>query len=219
MDNMRIYNAGRKVPAEAQKPINAGRLKGMTDINPMWRIRQLTELFGPCGVGWWYEITGKQIVQDEVTKQASAFADILLYYIDPGTGEISKPIPGTGGSAFVAQERNGPYLSDECYKMALTDAISVAAKALGIGADVYWAGGRSKYSGAPEAAPTAPQSPPVPRPDVLFTCDECKKQLRPYISPVNGAEVSIRKHVEGSKAKFGRILCADCISKLARPEP
>lgn len=53
-DNMRIYNAVREVPKEAQKPITAGRLKGMTDINPMWRIKKLTELFGPCGVGWCY---------------------------------------------------------------------------------------------------------------------------------------------------------------------
>ena len=46
-DNMRIYNAVREVPKEARKPITAGRLKGMTDINPMWRIKKLTELFGP----------------------------------------------------------------------------------------------------------------------------------------------------------------------------
>ena len=36
-------------------------------------------------------------------------------------------------------------MSDECYKMALTDAISVAAKALGVAADVYYKNDRSKY--------------------------------------------------------------------------
>lgn len=48
------------------------------------------------------------------------------------------PICGTGGSMFVAKEKNGPFVSDECYKMATTDAISVSCKQLGIGADVYW---------------------------------------------------------------------------------
>ena len=52
-DKLRFYNATAEVPREATKPITAGRLKGMTDINPMWRIKKLTELFGPCGFGWW----------------------------------------------------------------------------------------------------------------------------------------------------------------------
>ena len=146
MDNLRFYNIGREVPSEAKKAIGAGRLKGMTDINPMWRIKRLTEMFGPCGVGWWYEVTDKQIVFDELTKQKAAFVDILLFYKDPESGKDSHGIYGTGGSSFVAQENKGAYLSDECYKMALTDAISVAAKALGIGADVYFEKDRTKYS-------------------------------------------------------------------------
>lgn len=61
MGNLDIYNASRAVPKEAQKPITAGRIKGFTDINPMWRIKQLTELFGPCGIGWYYEVTKQWI--------------------------------------------------------------------------------------------------------------------------------------------------------------
>lgn len=146
MDNMKIYEAARVVPQEALKTIQAGRLKGMSDINPMFRIKRLTEMFGPCGVGWWYEITRKEITFDEITNQKCAFVDINLYYTDPETGHDSHAIPGTGGASFVATERNGPYMSDECYKMALTDAISVAAKALGIAADVYYKNDRSKYT-------------------------------------------------------------------------
>ena len=67
MENMKIYEAARTVPINAQKTISAGRLKGMTDINPRWRISKLTEIFGPCGIGWWYEITDKRIVNDEIT--------------------------------------------------------------------------------------------------------------------------------------------------------
>lgn len=146
MDNMKLYEAARVVPQEALKTIQAGRLKGMSDINPMFRIKRLTEMFGPCGVGWWYEITRKEIIFDEITNQKCAFVDIKLYYIDPETGHDSHAIPGTGGASFVATERNGPYMSDECYKMALTDAISVAAKALGVAADVYYKNDRSKYT-------------------------------------------------------------------------
>jgi hypothetical protein len=151
MENLKLYEMGRAVPEEAKKPINAGRLKGMTDINPMWRIKRLTEMFGACGVGWWYDITRKEIVCDETTKQKAAFVDILLYYIDPDSGKESHGIPGTGGASFVAQESKGAYMSDECFKMALTDAISVSAKALGIGADIYFDKDRTKYNTQEEA--------------------------------------------------------------------
>ena len=50
-DNLKIYNAVKKVPDEAKSAINGGRLKGKTEINPLWRIKVLTEQFGPCGIG------------------------------------------------------------------------------------------------------------------------------------------------------------------------
>ena len=48
MDNLYIYNRARSVPEEAKKQITAGRLKGMTDINPLFRIKTLTELLAPA---------------------------------------------------------------------------------------------------------------------------------------------------------------------------
>ena len=108
-ENLKLYELGRSVPGEAQKEIKAGRLKGFTDINPMWRIKRLTEMFGPCGVGWWYEITDKRMVTDEMTSQVAAFVDVLLFYVDPDTGTPSNGIPGTGGSSFVSQSTGVPF--------------------------------------------------------------------------------------------------------------
>lgn len=145
-ENLLIYKLVQSVPAEAQKSICGGRLKGMTDINPMWRLKMLTEVFGPCGFGWRYEITDKRIEKGP-NDESAAFVDINLYV--KHNGEWSCAIPGTGGSSFVAQEKNGLYMSDECFKMALTDAISISCKSLGFGADVYWAAGRTKYTAQP----------------------------------------------------------------------
>lgn len=157
MGNLDIYNASRAVPKEAQKPITAGRIKGFTDINPMWRIKQLTELFGPCGIGWYYEVTKQWI--ETAGDEMAAFANISLYI--KHEGEWSKPIFGTGGSVFYVSERSGMRMSDEAYKMAATDALSVACKALGIGADVYWDRDVTKYSSGTEgngrAETTAPK--------------------------------------------------------------
>ena len=144
MNNLDIYNAVREVPKEAQKAIGGGRLKGMTDINPMWRIKKLTEVFGVCGFGWKYEIVNKWIETSMAKDEITANVEINLYI--KMNDEWSAPIPAVGGSMLVANERNGLYVNDECYKMALTDAISVACKAIGMGADVYWQKDNTKYN-------------------------------------------------------------------------
>lgn len=152
-ENMKIYEKVREVPKEALKAINGGRLKGMSDINPMWRIKMLTEMFGICGIGWKIEITDKRLEQGSGA-EIVCFVDINLYVrVD---GEWSAPIPGMGGSSFVTQEKSGPYTSDECFKMAYTDAISVACKSLGFAADVYFANDRTKYSNQGEKGNSGP---------------------------------------------------------------
>lgn len=163
MENMQIYDAVKTVPAEARKQIQAGRLKGFTDINPMWRIRVLTEQFGPCGFGWYYTIE-REWLEPTQTGEVAAFVRINLFVkVD---SEWSMPIVGVGGSAFVANEKNGARMSDEAFKMAQTDALSVACKNLGIGAEVYWAAGETKYaSQTAQASLTQPHDPTKASPE------------------------------------------------------
>lgn len=143
MDNMRIYSALASTPDEAKKRIQGGRLNGFTDINPMWRIKRLTETFGPCGQGWKYIIKDQRII-DGGNGEKAAFVDIDLYVKE--NGEWGEPIPGVGGSMFVAQEKSGLRTNDEAFKMALTDAISVSCKALGMSSDIYFERDRTKYN-------------------------------------------------------------------------
>lgn len=142
--NMRIYEAVRFVPEQAKKKITGGRLAGMTDINSMWRIKVLTEQFGPCGEGWY--TSDVKYWQDRLDNNGSValFCSIILHVkID---GAWSQPIYGIGGNTLVAAEKSGLRIDDEAYKKAYTDAISVACKALGIGADVYFEKDVTKYS-------------------------------------------------------------------------
>ena len=142
--NMRIYDAVRAVPEQAKKKITGGRLAGMTDINSMWRIKVLTEQFGPCGEGWY--TSDVKYWQDRLDNNGSValFCSLLLHVkID---GAWSQPIYGIGGNTLVAAEKSGLRIDDEAYKKAYTDAISVACKALGIGADVYFEKDVTKYS-------------------------------------------------------------------------
>lgn len=163
--NMEIYDKIKETPQEARKPINAGRLKGKTDINPMWRIKRLTEIFGPCGIGWWYEIVDRWL-EPAPNGDIKCFVTIDLYY--EYQGKVSKPIPGTGGNSFLSHEKSGDYVSDECYKMALTDAISVACKALGMSADIYFAEDRTKYTNEGQSKRTDPRDNMIAQLDKLL---------------------------------------------------
>lgn len=146
-ENMIIYNQLKEVPKEAQKKITGGRLIGMTDIKPMWRIEKLTEVFGPVGIGWYTKTLKKELLAG-ANDEMIATVDIELYvnYKRPlGLEEDlwSVGIEGSGGSSYISMEKKGLYTNDECFKMAYTDALSVACKSLGMGASVYW--GDSKY--------------------------------------------------------------------------
>lgn len=207
MDNMLIYNQGRSVPKEAQKTIQAGRLKGMTDVNPMWRISKLTEIFGPCGIGWKYTVTRREMVPG-ANSEISCFVDIDLFY--KWEGAWSEAVPGTGGASYVAKEKNGLYTSDECYKMALTDALSVACKALGIGADIYWAAGRSKYTGATEPQQQAPMQQTI-------ICEGCGKPIT-TVKKKSGEDWLPAEMAVYSFNRFGHKLCYECQKKLIEAE-
>lgn len=143
MDNLKLWNDVKQPPATALKEIQAGRLKGKSDINPQWRYQVMTEQFGPCGVGWKYTID--KLWTEPAGNEVFAFALVSVYIKDGDAW--SEPIPGIGGHMLMEQERAGLHANDEGFKMAVTDALSVALKMLGVAADIYmgkWDG--SKYA-------------------------------------------------------------------------
>lgn len=197
-EHMKIYEAVRQPPNNALKAIQAGRLKGKSDINPMWRIRALTEQFGAAGIGWYYTIDS-QWLEPGANGEISAFCNISLY-VKVGD-EWSKPIQGTGGSSYIAKESKGLYTSDECYKMALTDAISVACKALGFAADVYWADDKTKYDKRTNSEPIHPP-----------TCEDCGKPIT-GIQTQSGQKMTAQEIAEKTNAKYGICLCMSCANR------
>jgi len=174
-ENLKIWNELKSVPSAAKKKIGAGRLKGMTDIKPQWRLQMMTEQFGPIGIGWYY--TPVKRWTEEYGGEISAHVELNVFIKD--NDEWSKPINGVGGAMLlsmenvkdyeksVAKDKYGseylkPFHSDEAYKMATTDALSVAMKQLGVAADVYMGLSDSKYD-KPEERPKTANKPPAPK--------------------------------------------------------
>jgi hypothetical protein len=133
-DNMKIYEALATPPNDAVKTIGAGKLKGFSDINPQWRYEALTNLFGPCGIGWKYTIDNWH-TQEVSTGETMVFVQVSLYIKDKDTW--SEPIPAFGGDFLIKKDRNGTHGNDEGFKMAITDALGTACKMIGVAADIY----------------------------------------------------------------------------------
>ena len=230
MTNMEIYEAGRSVPPEAQKSFSNGSFSG-TDINPMWRIKKLTELFGPSGIGWYTEVLSERA--ETYGETVMAIVDINLYVkVD---GEWSKPIFGTGGNLLVQATKSGARPSDEGYKKAYTDALSIACKALGIGADIWYSKDptasdpTSKYAASyvpvnaqpVESAPPegwAPTDAPLPwdepaKASVSVTpsliCAECGQPIEGYTTKA-GKRYEAEDIARMNQRAYGQSLCSKC---------
>lgn len=158
-----IYESLSRPPKDALRQIEAGKLKGKTDINPQWRYKAMTEKFGLVGIGWKYEVQ-KLWTEQGAGVEKLAFAQVAVYIKDGDAW--SDPIEGIGGSRLVQIEKGAAVSNDEGYKMAVTDAFSTALKMLGVAADIYagrWDG--TKYNDEPATPPqpqSAPQQPPAP---------------------------------------------------------
>lgn len=155
-DKMELWNKVSKPPASALKKIKGGRISGMTDIKPQWRIKVMTEVYGLCGIGWKFEIK-RLWTESGSAEQVLAFAEVELFI--KVNDKWSDGIPGNGGNMLVAREKAGLHSSDEAFKMAITDALSTSMKMIGVASEIYegnWNG--SKYKDVPQKTkPNTPQ--------------------------------------------------------------
>lgn len=150
MNAIELYNSLSRPPAQMLKPIEGGKLKDKTDINPQWRYRAMTEAFGLVGIGWDYEIQ-KLWAESGAGGEVLCFAQVSVRVKQNDVW--SEPVIGIGGSKLVQLEKGGLVSNDEGYKMAVTDAFSTALKMLGVASAIYeglWDG--SKYRDEPKKA-------------------------------------------------------------------
>lgn len=151
-----VWNKLKTPPPGALKKIEAGRLKGKSDISPVWRYQAITEMFGPCGIGWKYEIV-RTWTEEAPQDQRFVFVQLNFYFKQDGVW--SEPIPGLGGDFILKKESAGLHANDEAYKMATTDALGSALKMIGVAADVYWEAGSKYTRGQPKETITSENKP------------------------------------------------------------
>lgn len=133
-ENLKIWNDVKQTPTNFLKKIDYGYLKGKSDINPQWRLMAMTQAFGPVDHGWTYRIV-RTWSEQGTNGSVMCFAEVAVK--TKYEGNWGEEFSGIGGSEIVELAKGQAKANDEGYKKAVTDALGVAFKAVGIAADVY----------------------------------------------------------------------------------
>jgi hypothetical protein len=154
-DNMRIWDQVCEVPAEFCKSFlpngETDPKNSLTSVTPMYYFRQATEMWGPIGLGWGFEIKSSDFVTNGKGEAVMHVVTVKLWYggrMIITRGEAGRPdtqegaVPGTyvygvGCTPLQYTDDAGRQRWDDDFnKKTLTDAITNALSRLGFGAEI-----------------------------------------------------------------------------------
>ena len=137
-------------------------------------------------------------------------------FIWVGEGENCKITPKSNGRGFDCREKFEVAHIAYNDRREISELQIINAKNKNV---VFSMGGKGanapksapkKKNETATAAPSAPHAPAAPE-ELQFRCECCGAIFKPYIGS-DSKEVSVRKHAQGSIAKFGgHLYCIDCI--------
>lgn len=137
-DNLEIWNRVSKTPPSETKPITGKAYDG-TSPDPYYLIKKATEVFGPCGIGWGFNIIDERI-ENGTGEERMSLVRIRLWYVHNGQrGEVEH----CGGTPFSGrrQSRDGapgkPFADEDAVKKSVTDALTKALSLLGFAGDIF----------------------------------------------------------------------------------
>lgn len=160
MSNLNLWELVEKTPPEHVKAITGKSYSG-TSPKPHYLVRKATKTFGPCGIGWGFEIINER-VEDGAGGERLHIARVKVWYMwDGKRGEVEH----IGGTPFCGTRKDGKFFTDEdAPKKSVTDALVKALSLIGFAGDIFM--GRyddSKYVSDLKAEEQAAKSPQEPR--------------------------------------------------------
>lgn len=129
MGNLDLWDKFADIDPAFTKPITGKAYKG-TSPSPHYVIRCLTEMFGPVGVGF-----GWEVVREDFTpmgEEVLHWCRIRFWHTDRANA-----FDAYGQTKALMKTRNGPMLDEDAPKKSLTDAIVKAASQVGIAANIF----------------------------------------------------------------------------------
>lgn len=137
-DNLKIWSAVETTDYESTKGFSRpGGFSG-TAVNPTWLVKKATEIFGPVGDGWGYEIIDEKYVDghyiDQVNRLVVHIICLRFWYTQDNN---THSFVHFGQTTFVGVNTRGVFTDEEAPKKSLTDALGKCLSMLGFSADVY----------------------------------------------------------------------------------
>jgi hypothetical protein len=117
-----------------------------TDINPTWRMERMTEVFGPIGWGWGYQVV-KRWTETFGAKQV-VFTTVRCWYVPEGEQPYwpknEEGIPDRReppiNALWTGEQDGGTEVArtpDEVYKQAITDGFGKTCAQIGLASSIY----------------------------------------------------------------------------------
>lgn len=138
MNNLKIWEKVQETdPKYTKKDFG-----GFTSINGIYLVKKATEVFGPLGLGWGYDILeeryddGIGFVVKDVGVVMSKTHTIKLELWYKQDKEICKVV-NYGHTKAIYKTKNGYMVDDEAPKKSLTDAVKKCLSMLGFSSDIF----------------------------------------------------------------------------------
>lgn len=130
--NLALWNAVERTDPKQTKAITGKPYKG-TSPKPYYLVQKATETFGPCGIGWGFQILSER-VEDGSAGDKVHIAHVRLWYVwQDKRGEVDH----VGQTMFAGKNKNGPYTDEDAPKKSVTDALVKALSMIGFAGDIF----------------------------------------------------------------------------------
>jgi hypothetical protein len=165
-DNLALWEAVEKTPHNQTKEITGKAYKGNSP-KPHYLVWKATETFGPCGIGWGFEIVEEKLLDGALLESGFCerihMARVRVWYKwKADRGEVEH----VGQTVFSGKRKDGkPFTDEDAPKKSVTDALIKALSMIGFAGDIFM--GRyddSKYVADLKAEELADKAP-APRAD------------------------------------------------------
>ena len=133
MDKKALWQRAFTTDPKAVKPITGKQYNGNSP-KPYWIVERLTEEFGPCGIGWGFQIISERFERFSDTDSLHIAAVRFWYVLDGKRGELEQ-IGQTKASYLTSKDKF--MLDEDAPKKSVTDALVKCASYLGFAGDIF----------------------------------------------------------------------------------
>lgn len=132
-NHLELWQSVEKTDPSHVKEITGKAYRGNSP-KPHYIIHKATETFGPCGIGWGFQIAGERIEEGAGGDKVHIAHVRVWYKWNDQRGEVEH----VGQTMFCGKRKDGkPYTDEDAPKKSVTDALIKALSMIGFAGDIF----------------------------------------------------------------------------------